>query len=355
MSLRFIRNLVGLALLLLTFIISTLQAKADGISSLYIVKYAADGVTKISEITIDYTQLESQLPVQGDGTTVYYHQGPSFDPNNLWDTNETLNLKIKGALKGTDLKDLCELVGGMSSGDMVEVKAVDGFSKSFPYANVYNPAPRQGKIVVAWHSDRDGYPPTWEDGMLLVFFAGITNAAGQYVFGNEDMRQTLPENLWHYFDIYPSSNGYSVKNINRISIFSTESGDSPERSSTELSVSATVIMPSVGISLNRSAVNFGEVESGESSGIVDVEITNTGTRRVAVTLEIRGNDQTAQRFYEQSLFINNLAYSPSSVLTTLEKNQSNNLSTQLKVPVTWNVFGRQDAVFVFWAEAADQP
>ncbi len=354
MFIRSIRILVGLMLLLSVALIPTPTVRAAGTISIQIVKYASDGVTVLDERTIDYTEMQSLLPVQGDGIRTYYHQGPTFDTDNLWDSDETVNLKTKGALKGTDLRDLCELVGGMSAGDTVRITAADGFSKVFDYANVYNPAPRQGKIVVAWHSDQGGYVPTWGDGMMLVFFAETTNAAGQYVFGNEDMRQTLPENRWHYFDIYPSSNGFTIKNINRIAIFSSASAEGPEREQRVLSVSATVVLPEVGISLSRSAVDYGEIEPGRNSSIVDVGITNTGTRRASVTLEVQGNGDVAQRFYERSLYIDGVAYaSSSSVIATIEKGQTKSLATQLRVPLDWSEEGRQDALFVFWAEAVD--
>jgi hypothetical protein len=327
--------------------------RAAGTTSVHVVKYAADGVTVLDERTIDYTEMESQLPVQGDGNTTYYHQGPTFDDNDLWDPDETQNLKTKGAPMGTDLKDLCELVGGMSDGDTVRVKAIDGFAKTFDYANVYNPAPRQGKIVVTWYSDRDGHVPTWGDGMLLVFFAETTNADGQYVFGNEDMRQTLPEERWHYFDIYPSTNGFSVKNIDEIAIFSTIDEDNGARESAELDVSATVVLPEVGISLNRSTVDYGEVQPGGNSHVVDVGITNIGTTDVSLTLEVQGNDDVAQKFYEQSLYIDNAAYARTRTIATIEKAQSESVDTQLKVPNDWIKGGRQEAVFVFWAEAVD--
>jgi hypothetical protein len=164
--------------------------------------------------------MESTLPVQGDGVTHYYHQGPTFDLNNLWDPAELVNLKDKGALKGTDVMDLCELVGGMSPSDEVTIKAVDGFSKTFDYTDVYSPEPEQGKMVVCWW--REGqYVPEFGDGMQLIFFAETTNGDGQYVFGNWDMHECIPEELWHYYEVYPSSNGYTVKYINRISIYST--------------------------------------------------------------------------------------------------------------------------------------
>ena len=354
MFIRSIRILVGLMLLLSVALVPAPLVRAAGTTSIHIVKYANDGVTVLDERTIDYTEMQSQLPVQGDGVRTYYHQGPTFDEDNLWDPDETQNLKTKGALQGTDLKDLCALVGGMSAGDTVQVTAFDGFNKTFDYANVYNPAPRQGKIVVAWYSDMDGYVPTWGDGMMLTLFAETTNSAGQYVFGNEDMRQTLPENRWHYFDIYPSSNGFTVKNINQIAIFSTAAGEGAERERAELNVSATVVLPEVGISLNKSAIDYGEVEPGERSPIVDVGIANTGTRRASVTLEVQGNNQVAQRFYERSLYINGVAYAGSStVIATIEQELTKNLTTQLRVPSDWDEGGRQDALFVFWAEAVD--
>jgi hypothetical protein len=353
MSIRSVRIFVVLTLVLSVTLVPAPPVLAAGTTAVHIVKYAADGVTVLDERTIDYTEMESQLPVQGDGTTTYYHQGPSFDEDNLWDPDETQNLKSKGAPRGTDLKDLCELVGGMSAGDRVRVAAVDGFAKTFDYANVYDPAPRQGKIVVTWYSDRDGYVPTWGDGMLLVFFAKTTNADGQYVFGNEDMRQTLPEEGWHYFDIYPSTNGFSVKNINEIEVFSATDGDGGAQEVGRLDVSATVVLPEVGISLSRSAVDYGEIEPGGSSRVVDVDIDNVGTTDVSVTLEVQGTDDVAQEFYERSLYVDGAAYARSAPIATVQRAQSESVGTQLKVPLDWAEEGRQDAVFVFWAEAVD--
>jgi len=353
MSMRSLRIAIGLVLLLSIGLIPAVLVRAAGTTTIQVVKYASDGATVLNERTISHTEMQSQLPVQGDGTTTYYHQGPSFDANNLWDTGETLNLKIKGALKGTDLKDLCELVGGMSPGDTVKVMAVDGFAKTFDYDTVYNPSPRQGRVVVSWHSDSDGEVPTWGDGMMLAFFAETTNPDGLHVFGNEDMHQALPENRWHYYDIYPSSNGFTIKNIDRIAVFSTSSGEAVERQHADLHVSATVVLPQVGISLSRSSVDYGEIEPGEDSPVVGVDIANTGTRKVSVTLEVQGNDQVAQSFYERSLYIDGAGYSASAVIAMIEEAQTEGVDMQLKVPLDWDEEGRQDALFVFWAEAAD--
>jgi hypothetical protein len=206
---------------LLPGVLMATTALADGTQSLTVTKYDSDGTTILSQTTIDYLTMEATLPVQGDGITHYYMQGISSDPGNLWDPTETINLKDKGILKGTDVKDLCDLVGGMNAGDEVQIKAADGFNKQFQYEDIYNPEPEQGKLVICWWEDGD-YVPTYDDGMQSVFFAETTNGAGDYVFGNWDMHECLPEENWHYFDIYPSSTGLSVKNVAEINIFTGE-------------------------------------------------------------------------------------------------------------------------------------
>ena len=213
-------------------------------TSILVTKFAPDGITILSQISVSASALASgqalgsdgqihALPVQGDGTTHYYTQGPTFEPTNLWDPSETVNLKDKGAPKGTDIKDLCSLVGGAGSGDSIQVCASDNYGNTiFPYANVYDPMPRQGKMVICWYdsnpgddSSPSGYVPTWTSGMMLMFFAQTTNSAGQYVFGHQDMHDCLPETTWHwYYDggiQYPSTNGGYIKYVNRINIFTS--------------------------------------------------------------------------------------------------------------------------------------
>jgi hypothetical protein len=83
-----------------------------------------------------------------------------------------------GAVKGTNLKDLCNIVGGMSPGDTVKIKATDGFTKTFAYENVYTPPTRQGPMVITWYHSGDGYVPQYRDGMRLIFFAD--NSTNQF-------------------------------------------------------------------------------------------------------------------------------------------------------------------------------
>ena len=208
-------------------------------TSVHIVKYAEDGITVIEEVTKTYEELESSLPVQGDGVTHYYTQGPTFDPDNLWDPDETLNLKDKGALMGTDVKDLCDLVGGMGENDTVTIRASDGYGNDiFPYANVYTPDPRQGKMVICWYNgnviDEDsgeelfpGYVPDYEKGMLLAFFTTVPTTTGpntgKLVFGHQDMKDCFPASNYHWYSDggidYPSTNGAYYKWVSEIKIY----------------------------------------------------------------------------------------------------------------------------------------
>ena len=181
--------------------------------------------------------MESSLPVQGDGLTHYYHQGPVFidDPDPVtqeqlrWNPGEDTNAfpeKDMGAVKGTDLKDLCNLVGGMSSGDTLKIKASDGFTKEFAYKNVYTPPSRQGPMVITWYKDGQ-YPDSgYTDGMKLVFFADTSvNPWGEHVFGNFDWHESADPQYWYYYqsgeEKYPTTTGLSAKYVSDILIYSS--------------------------------------------------------------------------------------------------------------------------------------
>ncbi|KAF1078975.1 hypothetical protein [Methanogenium sp. MK-MG] len=229
MSLVDLINKRGLPLffaLLLVAVVCTVPVCAAS-TEVTVQKIAADGTTVLDEQTVSATWMEANLPVMGDGTTHYYAQGPSFDPNPLWDETETINWEGKdmGAVRGTDIKDLCELVDGAESGDVIVLRAADGFSKSFPYENVYNPQPRQGSIVLTWEKDGNSVTgDSYSDGMRNVFFADTTtNPEGAHVYGNWDMHETMPEDYWHYFSgVYPATTGLGVQNINQIKILTDD-------------------------------------------------------------------------------------------------------------------------------------
>ncbi|MDH7510070.1 MAG: PEGA domain-containing protein [Methanolinea sp.] len=199
-------------------------------TEVHIVLYAADGYTVLNETTVDYRWMEQHLPVRGDGTTHYYLQGPVFVDNaeKRWNPDEDTNVldKDMGAVKGTDLRDLCELVGGMEPGDTVTLRASDGFSKVFAYENVYEPSARQGSMVITWYHANQSYVPGYADGMRLVFFADTsTNPWGVHAMGNYDWYESATEEYWYYYSqegqLYPTTTGLSVKYISEIQIWSS--------------------------------------------------------------------------------------------------------------------------------------
>ena len=215
-------------LLFLLLVFATCLVQAAPTTEVHVILYTGAG-TALDETTVTYQWLAQNLPVYGDGVTHYYHQGPVFE-GDKWDKNETTNFKDRGAVKGTNIKDLCDLVGGMSPDDVVMVRAPDGYHVEFGYTNVYEPQPRQGPIVLCWYNGEDtevgerqgkGYPPDYYTGMRLVFFAdNSSNPEGKHIFGNWDMRECLPENSQHFFgDMYPSTGGLSVKWIDEIRIY----------------------------------------------------------------------------------------------------------------------------------------
>ena len=207
---------IGIALLLSISTLPLPAQAAEPTTDVRVVKYASDETTVLGNATVAYDWMETNLPVYGDGVTHYFHQGPIFDsPPGPWDENETANHKDKGAVKGTDVRDLCDLVDGMSPGDEIKIRASDGFSKRFGYENVYDPPSEQGPIVLCWY--RDGtYVPDYDCGMQIVFFAD------DRVFGNWDMYECMAsEYRYNYSSEYPSANGLSVRYVSDIVVYST--------------------------------------------------------------------------------------------------------------------------------------
>jgi hypothetical protein len=224
--------LLGLALLIGQA--GTVSA-AGATTSVRVARYAGDGETVLAEKVVDYRWLEANLPVCGDGVTHYYHQGPVFE-GDMWDPAETTNLKDKGAVKGTDIKDLCDMVGGMAPGDEVVVCSIDGYQVRFGYENIYSPQDRQGPIVLCWYKAEDvgtsydyGYPgnDAYSSAIQLVFLARTQNSEGKFVFGNTDMKICLPEEKYqHFYEGLPSTSGLSAKWVSEIRVYT---GGAPDK------------------------------------------------------------------------------------------------------------------------------
>ncbi len=228
----------------LVLCLALLVAGASAVSSeVRVVKLAADGKTVLAERTVDYRWLETNLQVRGDGSTHYYHQGPTFDDADLWDPTEGKNVQDKdmGAVKGTAVRDLCSLVGGMQSGDTLAVRSADGFSKKFSYRTVYSPSARQGPMVLTWYRADEGYVPSYSTGMRIVFYADTsTNPYGLHVFGNSDMKASMPQDEWHYFNgVYPTTTGLSVQSVSELRILSSLSASTTVPVTTKATVAPT--------------------------------------------------------------------------------------------------------------------
>jgi len=232
--------MIGISLVLL--LVACMPATA-ATTELHVVKYANDGTTVLGETTVSYQWMMANLPVLGDGTTHYYHQGPVFvdnaDPETeellRWNVPEDANVleKDMGAVKGTNLKDLCDLVGGMNEGEIVRVKASDGMFKYFAYDNVYGYSSVEGPIGLTWYVDGltsypGHYPDTgYSDGMRLVWFADTsTNPWGVHALGNWDWHEAADPEYWYYYisgsEYYPTTTGLSVKYVSEIAIFSDD-------------------------------------------------------------------------------------------------------------------------------------
>ncbi len=244
-------------------------AAEAGTTEVHVVKYANDGETILNETTVDYRWLEANLPIQGDGVTRYYHQGPVFEgiwedehpsePYDGWNPGEDIKISILykgdfGAVKGTDIKDICDHIGGAKEGDTINLRSRDGYARTFPYSIIYEPDPRQGPAVLCWYSGAEegpdmrqgakkqgqGYPDTgYIAGMRMIFFADAsTNPWGWHVFGNNDMKECWDEEYWNYASPgLPSAAGASPMWISEIRIYSQD--DPPEEPFADFTTNVT--------------------------------------------------------------------------------------------------------------------
>ncbi|HNX29363.1 MAG TPA: S-layer homology domain-containing protein [Syntrophomonadaceae bacterium] len=239
---RMTKKLSGIFLLTMLVLLPVLWGSDEASAastSLTVTKLASDGETVIAERTVDYEWLmdPDNIRVMGDGNTHYYHQGPVFidDPDEQaeeqlrWNPEEDTNVEDKdmGAVMGTNVEDLCELVGGMSRGETLQIKASDGLKKMFDYENVYGYSSKEGPMVVCWYKD-GMYPDTgYSDGMRLVWFADdSTNPWGINVFGNWDWHEAADSEYWYYYrsggESYPTTTGLSIQNVAYLTIYSNE-------------------------------------------------------------------------------------------------------------------------------------
>jgi PKD repeat protein len=319
-----IHRFIGFIFVALYISITILPVTA-ATTQLHIVKYASDRTTILNETTKTYQWLEANLPVMGDGVTHYYHQGPVFvdNPDNAteqsirWNPDEDTNVleKDMGAVKGSNLEDICDLVGGMNAGETMRVRASDGMTKDFAYTNVYTPPARQGPIVVTWYctgstfsSCSGGYTgPGYSDGMRLVWFADTSvNPWGEHVFGNFDWHESAAAEYWYYYlsgsEQYPTTTGLSVKYISDVFIYSDDSPPSPPVAAFSGSPrSGTVPL----------TVTFTDASTGTGPLTYAWDFQNDGT--MDSTLKSPGYQYTAAGTYTVNLTVTNAAGNDSEI------------------------------------------
>jgi DMSO/TMAO reductase YedYZ molybdopterin-dependent catalytic subunit len=204
---------------------------SSGLMALHIIKYGADGTTIVNETNVSYLWMEQNLDVYGNGETYYKFEGIDFTEGDHWDQNETYpgGFKINDSIKGSSVKELCELVGGMGPGTDIKLVAIDGYETTLGYENIYTDEltaeqqERQGEAVLAWYTGDNGYVPDYTEGMRLFF------TPDDYIFGLLDMHECVDEKYWHYFwnegIQYPSCAGLSAKWITTIKIYTQPEAD----------------------------------------------------------------------------------------------------------------------------------
>ncbi|MEA5086799.1 MAG: hypothetical protein VB007_06210 [Methanocorpusculum sp.] len=128
-----------IAVLVLTCIIGAVSAAPT--TSVEISRIAADGTTVLINQTVTFAWMKENLPITGDGVTHYGHQGPVFE-GDPWDPQEIINTDDAGALRGTAVLDLAELVGGIPENSTVKsLQETDFPDHSVPViSSLRNPA-----------------------------------------------------------------------------------------------------------------------------------------------------------------------------------------------------------------------
>jgi hypothetical protein len=189
------------------------------------------------------------------------------------------------------------------------------------------------------------------DGFSRTFASADVARNDNMIVANTLNGEELPVDRYPLRLVGPGlTGGQKISMITEIQLLNLPKGDA----SASLDATANVVMEMVGIDLNRSSVDYGDVMPGESSAVEAVDIDNIGTLDCDVTLEVVGADDVAQSFYEQSLYIDSGLYNVGTVIASIPVAGSQSVDTQLQVPLSWaEGTGAQEATFIFWATASD--
>lgn len=197
-------------------IVSTAGASEQGI---VVITYSFDGKEIVSETEISFEEINSTMTSVGDpGGVELSFQGPTFKPDNLWDEDATLNVdNLKTRVIGVPVREILEYAGISENIENITFVADDGFSKKLPVENVFSVPDDQGEVILAYWNADEGLLPE-ESGYRIYF------NAPDGLYSNTDMKNTLPEEYWHFFmntadnTAYPSAKGLSVAKVVEIHV-----------------------------------------------------------------------------------------------------------------------------------------
>ncbi len=121
--------------------------------------------------------------------------------------NQYGNWGGQGSYKGVRVADLLDIIGGMTTSELLSVSAYDGYERQYSYWNVFPNGSwhaLQGDMILAYEFNGTSVP-TWQDGPRIVMLA----PDGAY--GNDDCLATSVPGLgFHY---YPSAGSLWVRYV----------------------------------------------------------------------------------------------------------------------------------------------
>ncbi len=214
------RFLVFTLLLVLCGILAAPVSAAS--ENVTVIKYAANNYSfaERSELR-EWSQMQSSF-LNVDSNGPLYMQGPTFNSADPYGTAGQ-NMILYYGHNGTYVRNLTDLVGGMSAGDEIFVKASDGMTRYFNYTNIYEPASGQGNLVLAWWDSVSGPVPGYSEGIRSFFYNPRPDPYGvadSLNFTLVEMRDSLaPWYRYNYSSIWPSAKGLSVKYVNQLKIY----------------------------------------------------------------------------------------------------------------------------------------
>lgn len=187
---------------------------------IFVVTYSQDMEEVISEKFITFDEIETSMKAIGapNGKLLSF-QGPTFDKENLWDVEQTKNIDgLQATIIGVPIRELLDYADVSEDAINITFVASDGYKKTLPADIFFTVPEKQGEGVLAyWYGEEEGTLPEYY-GYRLFF------DAPDGIYGNADMKETLPEAYWHwYYDNagqtrYPSAKGLSVMQVTRLHV-----------------------------------------------------------------------------------------------------------------------------------------